>query len=82
MVGPVSELAQGARRLAAAARRLLFQRLFFTLSLLLGVMQVVLGHWVIVVLADRPGPGWFVGGLLAVLLITANGLLVPTPTLM
>jgi hypothetical protein len=38
-------------------RRLLFGRLILTLAVLLGVMQVVVGHWVTVVLADREGPG-------------------------
>ncbi len=58
-------------------RRLLLNRLFVTLGLLLGVMQVVVGHWVIVVLAGRPGPGWAVGLLLAGLLVAANARLIP-----
>ena len=57
--------------------RLLFGRLFVTLGLLLGVMQVVVGHWVIVVLAGRPGPGWALGLVLAALLVAANALLIP-----
>ena len=58
-------------------RRLFLNRLFLTLGLLLGVMQVVVGHWVIVVLAGRPGPGWALGLVLAALLVSANGLLIP-----
>ena len=38
-------------------RSALLGNLFLTLGLLLGVMQVVVGHWVTVVLAGREGPG-------------------------
>ncbi len=58
-------------------RRLFLNRLFVTLGLLLGVMQVVVGHWVIVVLAGQPGPGWALGLLLAGLLVAANARLIP-----
>jgi len=58
-------------------RKLLFGRLIPTLALLLGVMQVVVGHWVTVVLADRQGPGLGVGLALAALLVAANAYLVP-----
>ena len=58
-------------------RRLFFSRLFVSLGLLLGVMQVVVGHWVIVVLAGRPGPGWALGLVLAALLVAANARLIP-----
>jgi predicted MPP superfamily phosphohydrolase len=58
-------------------RKLLFGRLIVTLALLLGVMQVVVGHWVTVVLAGREGPGLGVGLALAALLVTGNAYLVP-----
>jgi predicted MPP superfamily phosphohydrolase len=58
-------------------RKLLFGRLILTLALLLGVMQVVVGHWVTVVLAGREGPGLGVGLTLAALLVTGNAYLVP-----
>ncbi len=58
-------------------RELLFGRLFLTLSLLLGAMQVVVGHWVTVVLAGREGPGLGVGLVLAALLVAGNAYLVP-----
>jgi predicted MPP superfamily phosphohydrolase len=58
-------------------RKLLFGRLILTLSLLLGVMQVVVGHWVTVVLAGRAGPGLGVGLALAALLVAGNAYLVP-----
>jgi len=58
-------------------RRLFLNRLFVTLGLLLGVMQVVVGHWVIVVLAGLPGPGWALGLVLAGLLVAANARLIP-----
>ena len=58
-------------------RELLFGRLILTLALLLGVMQVVVGHWVTVVLAGREGPGLGVGLALAALLVAANAYLVP-----
>ena len=57
--------------------RLLFGRLILTLAVLLGVTQVVVAHWVTVVLADREGPGLGVGLALAALLIAANAYLVP-----
>jgi hypothetical protein len=41
------------------------------------VTQVVVGHWVTVVLAERQGPGLAVGLMLAALLVVANGYLVP-----
>jgi predicted MPP superfamily phosphohydrolase len=59
-------------------RQLLFANLMNTLGLLLGVMQVVVGHWVVVVLAGRPGPGIALGLLLAALLVAANALALPT----
>ena len=55
-------------------RQLLFGRLILTLALLLGVMQVVVGHWVTVVLAGREGPGLGVGLVLAALLVAANAI--------
>ena len=32
-------------------------RLFLSLNLLLGLAQVVVGHWLVVVVAGREGPG-------------------------
>ena len=58
-------------------RRLLFGRLILTLAMILGVTQVVVGHWVTVVLADREGPGLGIGLALAALLVAANAYLVP-----
>lgn len=58
-------------------RRALFSNLFRTLGLALGVMQVVVGHWVTVVLAGREGPGLGLGLLLAALLVAANALALP-----
>jgi predicted MPP superfamily phosphohydrolase len=58
-------------------RRLLFGRLILTLALLLGATQVVVGHWVTVVLAGRQGPGLGVGLTLAALLVAGNAYLVP-----
>jgi predicted MPP superfamily phosphohydrolase len=43
-----------------------------TLAALLGVAQVLIGHWVIVVLAEREGPGWALGLVLGGCLIAAN----------
>ncbi|MDH3687360.1 MAG: metallophosphoesterase [Myxococcales bacterium] len=50
---------------------------FTTLALLLGVMQVAVGHWAVVVVAGREGPGLAVGSLLAAVLVAANYLLMP-----
>jgi predicted MPP superfamily phosphohydrolase len=58
-------------------RSLLFGRLILTLALLLGVTQVVVGHWVTVVLADREGPGLPLGLAMAALLVAGNAYLVP-----
>ena len=50
---------------------------FRTLALLLGVMQVVVGHWAVVVVGGREGPGLGLGLVLAALLVGANALLMP-----
>lgn len=57
--------------------RFLSNYLFTSLGYLLGVMQVVVGHWVTVVVAGRPGPGLFFGLLLAALLVAANAAAMP-----
>jgi predicted MPP superfamily phosphohydrolase len=55
----------------------LLGNLFTTLGILLGGMQVVVGHWVTVVVAGREGPGLALGLVLAALLVLANWLLLP-----
>jgi uncharacterized protein len=55
----------------------LLGNLFTTLGVLLGVMQVVVGHWATVVVAGREGPGPALGLALAGLLVLANWLLLP-----
>jgi predicted MPP superfamily phosphohydrolase len=57
--------------------RVIFSHFFLTLVLLLGVMQVVVGHWISVVLAGRQGPGLARGLVLAALLVSANAYAVP-----
>ncbi len=58
-------------------RKLLFGRLILTLAVLLGATQVLVGHWVSVVLAGREGPGLGAGLALAALLMVGNAYLVP-----
>jgi uncharacterized protein len=55
----------------------LLGNLFTTLGVLLGMMQVVVGHWATVVVAGREGPGLPLGLALAALLVLANWLLLP-----
>ncbi len=50
----------------------LFSRLFPVLSLCLGVAQLIVGYWLVVVVAGREGPGWGLGLALAALLVAAN----------
>jgi predicted MPP superfamily phosphohydrolase len=57
--------------------RLIGNNLFTTLGLLLGAMQVVVGHWVTVVVAGRPGPGLAPGLALAAALVAANAAAIP-----
>ena len=57
--------------------RFLGNNLFTTLGLLLGVMQVVVGHWVTVVVAGRAGPGLALGLGVAGLLVAANAIAIP-----
>jgi predicted MPP superfamily phosphohydrolase len=57
--------------------KFLGSHLFTSLGYLLGVMQVVVGHWVTVVVAGREGPGLFFGLILAALLVAANGAAMP-----
>ncbi len=61
----------------ARMRRALMNNLFLTLGMLLGVMQVVVGHWVTVVLAGREGPGLLLGLVLAAALVAANASALP-----
>jgi predicted MPP superfamily phosphohydrolase len=58
-------------------RRLFFANVMRTLAALLGVMQVLIGHWVVVVLGGREGPGLALGLVLAALLVAANLRAVP-----
>lgn len=58
-------------------RRLLLGRLWLVLTVALGVLQVVIGHWFWVVLAERPGPGWVLGLAMAALLVALNLRLLP-----
>ena len=46
-------------------RSLFFGNLFTILAAVLGVFQVLIGHWVLVVFAGREGPGPALGLLLA-----------------
>ncbi len=57
--------------------RALLSNLLVTLALLLGVMQVIVGHWITVVLAGREGPGLALGLALAAALVAANALALP-----
>ncbi len=58
-------------------RRLLFERLFLNLALLLGLSQVLVWHWLLVVTDADGGGGFWPTLALAVVLVTANGLVVP-----
>jgi predicted MPP superfamily phosphohydrolase len=58
-------------------RPIVFGQIFRTLGYALGAMQVVLGHWVTVVIAGREGPGLALGLVLAAALTLANGTLAP-----
>jgi predicted MPP superfamily phosphohydrolase len=58
-------------------RQRFFGNLFTILAGVLGVFQVLIGHWIVVVFAGREGPGWAVGGVLAVALVAANVLAMP-----
>jgi len=58
-------------------RRVLFENMVTSLAVLLGGMQVLVGHFVIVVLAGRPGPGLALGCALALGLTSANVLVLP-----
>lgn len=58
-------------------RRVLFENMITTLGVLLGAMQVVVGHWLVVVVAGAAGPGLVLGLVLALLLVVANVLAIP-----
>jgi hypothetical protein len=61
----------------ASVRSLFFNRMMLNLALLLGVMQLLIWHWVSVVWLRQPAPGWLAAlGVLA-LLVVLNGLAVP-----
>jgi predicted MPP superfamily phosphohydrolase len=63
-------------RLRDLSSRLL-GNLFTVLSLVLGGMQVLVGHWATVVVAGREGPGLALGLVLAAALVYANWRLLP-----
>ena len=57
--------------------RVFFENMVTSLAVLLGGMQVLVGHFVVVVLAGRPGPGFPLGCALALGLTTANVFVLP-----
>jgi len=59
-------------------RQRFFGNLFTILAGFLGVFQVLIGHWIVVVFAGREGPGWALGLVLAAALVAANVLAMPT----
>ncbi len=61
-------------------RRVFFENLVLSLTLILGVAQVIVGHWAIVVVGGRPGPGLALGLALAGALVAANVLALPFVT--
>ena len=64
-------------RVQSALRRLFFENLFLFLALLLGVFQVLVWHWWMVVVRDGAAPAaatFLVGGAL---LVAVNGLVFP-----
>lgn len=58
-------------------RRVVFENLLLSLGTLLGVMQVVVGHWVLVVFAGREMPPWPLALGAAAALVTANVAAIP-----
>jgi hypothetical protein len=63
--------------LRALVRRVIFENMGPALGILIGVMQVVVGHWVIVVFGGGPGPSPRVAFLLGAALVVANVLVTP-----
>ena len=61
----------------ALIRRVFFENMVTSLAVLLGGMQVLVGHFVLVVLAGRPGPGLALGCALAAALTSANVVALP-----
>jgi predicted MPP superfamily phosphohydrolase len=61
----------------ASVRSLFFNRMLLNLALLLGVMQLLIWHWVSVVWLRQPAPGWLAAFGLLALLVVLNGLAVP-----
>ncbi|HYB12335.1 MAG TPA: metallophosphoesterase [Myxococcota bacterium] len=58
-------------------RRVFLENMLTTLAVLLGGMQVLVGHFVLVVLAGRRGPGLALGCALALALTSANVFALP-----
>jgi hypothetical protein len=58
-------------------RRLLFDRLFMNLALMLGLTQVLLWHWVGAVLIGDAGPGPLEALVVGCVLVAGNSLTVP-----
>ncbi len=61
-----------------ALRRLFFSNVVGTLAVLLGLMQALIAHWLLVVIAGRDGPGLPLGLGIAAVLVIANFVSVPT----
>ncbi len=61
----------------ASIRSLFFNRLMLNLALVLGVMQLLIWHWVSVVWLRQPAPGVLLALASLVLLVAANALAVP-----
>ncbi len=61
----------------ALIRRVFFENMMTSLAVLLGGMQVLVGHFVLVVLAGRRGPGLALGCALAAALTSANVVALP-----
>jgi predicted MPP superfamily phosphohydrolase len=63
--------------LRGLVRWVFFENMVTSLAVLLGGMQVLVGHFVIVVLAGHRGPGLALGSVLALGLTSANVLVLP-----
>lgn len=64
-------------RLRSVFRQVVFENLLVSLGTLLGVMQVVVGHWVLVVFAGQAMPPWPLAIGIALALVAANVAAIP-----